>query len=54
MSTLDASAIHEGNAGWQPDGDTFLALLLGTIGLVLAGLQVLFSWQSARALRARS
>jgi hypothetical protein len=34
--------------------DTTLTVLFGTIGLVLGALQVIFSWQSARALRQRN
>lgn len=39
---------------WQADGDTALTIFFGTIGIILAVLQVLFSWRSARALQARN
>jgi hypothetical protein len=34
--------------------DTALTILFGTMGLVLAALQVVLSWQSVRALRRRN
>jgi hypothetical protein len=36
------------------DVDTTITVLFGTISLILGTLQVIFSWQSARALRQRN
>jgi hypothetical protein len=48
-STVPAAAAVAGPI----DTNTALTILFGTMGLALAALQVLLSWQSVRALRHR-
>ena len=38
---------------WQPDGDTLLTIIFGTIGILIAGIQAVFGWMGVRALQAR-
>lgn len=53
LSNMNNTTTIANNTCWQPNGDTILAILFGTISLVFAGLQVIFSWQGVRALQAR-
>jgi hypothetical protein len=65
MSTLCDAGFHHKSTTHAADGtaaavvgnvniDTALTILFGTVGLVLAALQVVLSWQSVRALRHRN
>jgi hypothetical protein len=37
--------------GWHVNGDSIIAIFFGTIGLVLATVQILVGYQNNRALR---
>jgi hypothetical protein len=54
-ATLDAKSTTPAAAAvaGRLNTDSALTILFGTIGLLLAALQVIFSWQSVRALRHR-
>lgn len=34
---------------WHADGDTVITIIFGTLAVVLAGIQVLLSWQARQA-----
>jgi hypothetical protein len=48
-----ASANTNANSRWQPNGDTWVTIVFGVVGVTIAGLQLLLEWRRGLRLRQR-